>query len=398
MTGLSRGGFLRAAGAMALSAGAVRGGAVEAREDVAARIADAAIRAHPELEHLAIAVGVVAGGGPGRLYFAGAPVAARNHAQPRALNATTPFLIGSITKVFTTRIYAMRQGSFERRLGEVLPLGLPERLAAVPVRALANYGSGFPTDNHPPIWWRGTLDVASLPALVASLRAHPDLPPCAPEAAYSYSNFAFGLLGLAALGLTDLAHPVAPEAHAAVAALGRRLGLSAATAPWTAASAELLPAGYTQTGLVPQRDDYGAPNWLVLGGGGNLVSTPADMLTWLAYNMGRTGTDEAVLVEAQSAPITFRRRLGPMRGVGACTTEPIAPIRTSLGWFHAEPSRFGVATLTKNGGVKGFSSWMGFEDWVGTGSPSPLGVVALANAPHIADRVGMRVYRSLVRR
>ncbi|MGR4065154.1 MAG: hypothetical protein ACLQPV_06870 [Vulcanimicrobiaceae bacterium] len=51
--------------------------------------------------------------------------------------------------------------------------------------------------------------------------------------------------------------------------------------------------------------------------------------------------------------------------------------------------------LTKNGGVKGFSSWMGFQSWARSGSPSTIGTFVLANAPKAADVVGNRIMRAL---
>jgi len=70
--------------------------------------------------------------------------------------------------------------------------------------------------------------------------------------------------------------------------------------------------------------------------------------------------------------------------VTACVASSMrSPVTTSLGWFHA--SRLGIrrAFSDKNGGVKGFSSWMGFG--AGRfGFAGKTGLFVLANAPRTA--------------
>jgi hypothetical protein len=52
--------------------------------------------------------------------------------------------------------------------------------------------------------------------------------------------------------------------------------------------------------------------------------------------------------------------------------------------------------LNKNGGVAGFTAWMGFTQWQGTGKPSPHGVFVLSNGPR-STAIGMNTMKLLLR-
>ena len=390
--------FLTTAGAAALAASMPLPGRTA---DIARRIQailDAAVAdAHAQGR---TAAAYVAGAfdpslGSGRIFVSGAPLAARDHQRTIPLDRDTPFLIGSITKVFTSRVFAMRRGGYGGTLGDTLRVGLPARLAALRVLDIAHYASGFPSDNNPPIWTNGTIDGQTLPLLVSSLLKHADLPQCDPGAQYSYSNLSWGLLGLASLDIDSVERPAADEWIEAVRALGRALGLPATT-PWTAATADRLPAGYNGNTLLAEGFSYGARNWSTLGGGGDLASTGTDMLAWLGYNMGRTGRDAARLREQQTATRTFKIQAPPAGDIGPCVTRAMPPLTTSLGWFHAAPHwNRRIELLWKNGGVQGFTSWMGFRAWAGGTSASRTGVFVLANDKS-ADALGMRIARDLL--
>jgi beta-lactamase class C len=51
--------------------------------------------------------------------------------------------------------------------------------------------------------------------------------------------------------------------------------------------------------------------------------------------------------------------------------------------------------LNKNGGVAGFTSWMGFTSWQGTGAPSSHGVFVLSNGPG-STRLGNNAMKLLL--
>lgn len=397
---LSRPAFLRGLGGAAALAAAAPSVALAARErgPEIQSIIDRYLQAHAGENRLALVVGVVSPEiARPRIFVGGSPILASDHSRALTLDGSTPFLIGSNTKCFTSRIYAMRQGNYDKRLGDCITVPIGKRLAATPIRDLANYNSGFPEDNQTPIWYKDTIDKSSLANLLRSLAEHPQLPPCDPGTVHSYSNFAFGLLGLAAIGVHTPDQPVTQQAAAAVADLNRHIGLSDTTTPWRPSWDHAIPAGYSHRNtLLAEGQSYGRETWLVMGGGGNLVSCGNDMLRWLEYNMGRTGLDRAVLEEMQTQTVTYDYNLPPTAGIPqACRPERMRkPGKASLGWFHRTIGNREI--LTKNGGVTGFSSWMAFEAWAGTGRPARLGVVVLANGPKAADVVGRRVLRMLM--
>jgi hypothetical protein len=400
MTRISRSAFVRGLGAAgaATAMPPVRAAAA-AQAPRLQRLIDGYVRENPRLANLAIVAGVVRPDAPqGVLVFGGAPVAARDHARRITLDGNTTFLIGSNTKCFTSRIYAARQKDYGKTLGQCITAPLPQRLRDVPIVDLANYSSGFPTDNAPPIWWNETINATTLATLLQSLNAHPSVPACAPGANYSYSNFSWGLMGLAALGVSSPSQPVAEQWAQAVAELGGAIGLSPASRPWSPSTYNDLPAGYASGSLFPEDQDYGGPNWLTMGGGGNLASNGNDMLRWLRYNMGVLGLDLPLLIEQQQRTWTWTTKSPQAAGVTACVASSMrSPVTTSLGWFHASPPwNPAVRFLTKNGGVKGFSSWMGFGRWAGSGSPAKTGLFVLANAPRTADVIGARALRALL--
>lgn len=76
---------------------------------------------------------------------------------------------------------------------------VPSSLANLPIENIANYSAGFPHDDEAPVWWH-FLDPTTLRKLVKGL-AGKSLPQCTPGQYYSYSNFAWGLMGEAAVAV-----------------------------------------------------------------------------------------------------------------------------------------------------------------------------------------------------
>ena len=71
---------------------------------------------------------------------------------------------------------------------------------------------------------------------------------------------------------------------------------------------------------------------------------------------------------------------------------------TSYGWFHTklETPNGEAVVVNRNGGVAGFTSWMGFSSWQGTGAPSPHGLFVLSNSP-ASTRLGNAAMKLLLR-
>jgi len=350
-----------------------------------------------------IVVGVISPKLPSpRLFFGGQLVSAHRQRVPVPLDGDTPFLIGSITKCFTSWIFGSSGKSYDAVLGDYLQIPLPSGIAQLPIVAIVNYSSGFPTDDVTPIWW-SAMHPVDLDALVGGLSGKV-LPQCAPGRFYSYSNFAWGLFGLATLGVNNPRNPPLRQWAAAIAALRDQLGLSARTVPWNPSIP--LAAGYAQNGrLLAPSFDYGGASWTTLFGSGDLVSTGNDLFAWLEYNMGRTSSKDNALLRAQQSPdfAWNAQALSERTGATFCAAPRAlaTPVRTALGWFRSnrffDPS---LAFMVKNGGVAGYSSWMAFQSWVDTErQQSPVGVFALTNdGNHAADRIGHAVVDYLLQR
>lgn len=156
--------------------------------------------------HVGCVVGIVTPQAPfASLLFGGNVISAADHNRTIPLNGDTPFEIGSITKTFASTTFFRTHGSYDGVLGDYIGRGLlPARIARVPIWDLATYSPGVPGDSLTPIWWEGLLNLTTLEGLVASLKANPWLPHCTPGQHYSYSNFAWGLLGLAGIELNNI--------------------------------------------------------------------------------------------------------------------------------------------------------------------------------------------------
>ncbi len=146
--------------------------------------------------------------------------------------------------------------------------------------------------------------------------------------------------------------------------------------------------GYTEkfVSLLPSRNYQ--PSREAGYGSGGIVSNGADMMQFLLYNMGRLPGGLADPALAYQQTETFR--------AAPCSGEGPGPV-TSYGWFHREleTPRGKIVVLNKNGGVAGFTSWMGFTSWQGTGAPSSHGVFVLSNGPG-STRLGNNAMKLLL--
>jgi D-alanyl-D-alanine-carboxypeptidase/D-alanyl-D-alanine-endopeptidase len=188
---------------------------------------------------------------------------------------------------------------------------------------------------------------------------------------YSYSNLGFALLG------ESLATALAPgSSYGSVISqmLLDPLGFSASTTMFGETDVSKLPQGYGPDGQ-PTRP--GAPAFPAYYGGGGLVSTPADMLIWLRFNMGLT------------CPAPLRARL-PATQQASTTVQTLHGSGLGLGWFLTtiDTNTGPLATIWKDGGYAGFHSYITFLP-----SPSPgttastAGVFVLTNSAAPVDAI-----------
>ena len=159
--------------------------------------------------HIGVVVGIINAAQPHTsnpfLLFAGEDLLSRDQSQSITLDGTTPFNIGSITKIFTSTLQSIQKSPFSGNFGDFFKYGkIPSNVADIELQQLAIYESGFPTDNKGG-WWTGH-PLQSLEDLISVFNDY-TLPQNTPGTCYSYSNFGWGL---AWAGLRRMPLPAAP--------------------------------------------------------------------------------------------------------------------------------------------------------------------------------------------
>ncbi|MFG1427522.1 serine hydrolase [Roseixanthobacter glucoisosaccharinicivorans] len=334
---------------------------------------------------LALVLGVVGPDGTGRLLFAGGEDLTNPLGQPLALDAKTPFEIGSISKVFTSSVHYKRHGPFEGTLGTWLggSARLSPAVEGLRLVNLATYRPGLPQDNQGGAYPPRTM--AGFQTLFDFLSTYN--PPMEQGACYAYSNLGWALLAMAGTGIAGA------DADGFAERYDRRLGdycasFGAGDTGWFRPGMKArLPLGYTKQWQALPRDASYRPTHALAVGAGGIVSTGADMLAYLRLNMGlaKGGLSDPALAYQQGADFS----------ASACAGGRAS--RTAYGWFRADATapRGRVTVLTKDGGVAGFTAWMGFSAWQGSGKPSGEGVFVLCNGPS-ATPVGVRAMKLLL--
>jgi len=322
----------------------------------------------------------------GRFIFSGERTLINPIGRRLVLNEHTPFEIGSISKVFTSGMHYMLHGPYEGMLGSWLGDGMrmSRAVADLSLKNLAVYHPGFAQDNSGGVYPRGTME--SLRSLFEYLATF--TPPFPQGTCYSYSNLGWSLLGMATVKLDRPNGPEFAERYNEQLVKFCR-GFSATnTHIFHPGLKPRLPRGYTRRFVaLPSESNY-RPTREVGYGSGGIISTGADMMQFLRYNMGRLPggqTDRALAyqqIDTLHAP--------------PCSGEGPGPV-TSYGWFHAkrQTPRGETVVLSKNGGVAGFTSWMGFTSWQGTGAPSSHGAFVLSNSP-ASTRIGNEAMKLLL--
>jgi beta-lactamase class C len=321
----------------------------------------------------------------GQLLFAGQDALVNPFGGKLALDAQTPFEIGSTSKVFTSGIHYMLNGPYQGMLGTWLGsrMAPSEAVANIQLRNLAIYESGLPQDNHGEAYPPNTMkSVKDLFDYMADF-----VPPYAQGTCYTYSNVGWALLSMASLRIDSMdTDAFVAEYDQRLKQFGSKFGASDTTV-FRSDMKPRLPIGYTRRLVpLPAASPYRPSNPPGYGSGG-IVSNGADMLRYLLYNMGRLpgGLTDPALAYQQAE--TFQAPSCSGRG---------APL-TSYGWFHTPMQTPGgpAVVLNKNGGVHGFTSWMGFMGWQGTGTASTHGAFVLSNGLP-STRIGMNAMKTLL--
>jgi CubicO group peptidase (beta-lactamase class C family) len=208
---------------------------------------------------------------------------------------TTLFQIGSVSKTFTGTLLALRASQGSLGLRDPVRRYLPQNGSQVPASMtlldLAQHYSGLPRDtpfdgNHVRSLKR-YLSVAGLCTSTSGCASRPGR-------RYSYSNYAYGLLG-ELLGVHDGFDRAMAWEHDNDANIAGPLGMSDTHSwyGWRAISPRAFDARRaraTVEGRQP-RPPYFPPAPFADAAAG-LYSTANDMVKWLSFSMGLTGTPE----------------------------------------------------------------------------------------------------------
>ena len=309
-----------------------------------------------------------------------------NHTDVRGSNiCNLLFEIGSITKVFTSRLFYKNYGS---TIGECMPaISLPDSVSSLSIANIGSYASGFPQDNGHPSDPRGVFcpdsALGSLEALINwfnnGCSGHTSWI-CHQGDCYTYSNLAWSLFAIAALNPTNTDADVYSIYTGPLKGLCYGLGMSGPTALYLPSQVgNGMACGYKDGQPFAVGEDY-QPSPPMHFGAGGIVSNIEDMLQWLRYNMGQIVISDQSMLAAEQTPNSPLNQCGTT--TGSCGSGSQGPT-TGQGWFFPRIGGQSGRVLAKDGGVHGFSSWMGFETWT-AGSPSQNGVVVLGageNAP-----------------
>jgi beta-lactamase class C len=325
-------------------------------------------------------------------YYMYGTVADQTPPTPRTL-----FCIGSITKTFTTALFAngvvTNPGCFDWDAGLQRYLGgylggsgnLSPTMQKITPRMLAQHTSGLPTPSGSPQDGVGLFQTnpsAPPPGLLDFWRTHNGPPP---GSCWRYSDMGFITLGFttaSAYGCAVGGNPPPPQAYSA-------LLQSHITGPLN------MPDTVT---IVPD----GAPVAQAYPDGGQMVSASAasdlkssatDMHTWLQAQLaapnGSTPLDKALASTTQSSPLS----------VNQCGESQRGPANMGLAWqvMPGPPRIVWKDGLTSLGGC---SCWIGMT--MGGAGEEPLGIAVLANTywtkgqPNIiADNAGIAMLKEI---
>lgn len=302
-----------------------------------------AIRTFMEEKQIPGLAAVVVNEGNSRIYTFG--FADREKRNP--VDRNTIFNLASVTKVFVTTAVAVeveeRRMNLDEAAKDYIP-GLREKqvrgFGQVRIVDLASHTAGMPHD--PPLKLKGGKFRKQ--EILRYLQEWQ--PPYAVGTRYAYSNTSFGILDLTLEGVTgQTLEQVFNEV------IFRPLGMVETELEVPLRLQALRAPGYMKTGT---RTLHFQPNtW---PGGGSLNSSASDMEKFLLANMGLTGP--RALIEAMKL---------------AQQTVFKVDNHLSLGLAWQNVTGKGLPIIDKNGGVAGYSSYIGFT------ADKRYGVVLLAN-------------------
>lgn len=266
----------------------------------------------------------------------------------QSITPETIFEIASITKVFTSTALAIEVLRNKMRLSDPLVKYLPaiknrtRGIGKVTLAQLATHTSSLPRVPPPLAPHRGQK--YNVPLLMQFLEQWEPSHPIGSRSVYS--NLGFGLLGYAISNVEKKSY-----ADTIRLLITIPLNMKSTFIMVPHHFQDLYAHGYNRNGGLAQR--YPLNAW---PGGGALRSTSDDMLKFLLANMGIEGPPEML----QAMQIA-------QKGIFKVNNH----LTLGLGWQRF--TKDGLLYIDKNGGVEGFSSYIG---WIPN---QKIGIVLLAN-------------------
>lgn len=285
----------------------------------------------------------------------------------KLISKDTLFKIASITKVFTSTLLAvkviegkvnlndsvskflnLKNAAFgDNDIGRITLLNLATHTSSLP-RPFPSFGKNNPLTKEN---LNNYLNLLKTPFPVASK--------------YSYSNFGFGLLGLA---LSNESNTTYMKLLSDVILQPLKMNSTMIEVPENLVN--LVAVGYNKNGLAAKQSFN-----TLMPGSGALYSTSSDMLKFLMANLGINGPKNLLnaMEFAQKGFFSINEHLS-----------------IGLGWQRFTKDK-GLLIIDKNGGLPGFSSYIGFTKGV-----KKIGIVILINKRSInASAIGRKILYEL---
>lgn len=297
----------------------------------------------------------------------------------RPATPDTLYRIGSITKVFTASLLVLARDRGEVRLDDAVAKYLPRHAKlpadprgapAITLRHLATHTSGLP--RIPPNLTPANGDPYNnytpkqlMEALAKIQLRHPV------GAQYEYSNLGYGLLGYA----------LERKAGRSYETLLRERLLKPLDMRHTLITLKPEHRSLFVSGYQVQDTQAEAVDWKmgVLTPAGGIASSVSDLAKFLALQF-KAGTERSRPLSGGSlTELHTPQRLAGSWGMGV-----------GLGW-HVLPSESLGDIVWHNGGMAGYTSWMGFAP------KHRIGVIVLTNCGKSVDAIGLWLLREAAR-
>lgn len=278
----------------------------------------------------------------------------------RIATTNTAYQVASVTKAFTASLAAVMHHrgvvDLDEPVVKYLPAGVavsetPERGAKITLRQLASHTSGLPRSvpgRVQSVEWRYELEPQRLYDLLADVTLENE-----PGKAGSYSNLGFGLLG----------HALELAAQKPLNELLQEYLCEPLKLERTAIHVDpdlQFATGYSTPPRLPERHSYKRR----LAGSGGLVTSASDLAKFLMAHL-EPGVFTADLLAEIHTPIKLNDGTDSQR---------------ALGWSIDKTHPSGLI-LSKNGGRKNCSAWIGFSPEHGVG----VAVMANIGSPDVVS-------------